>query len=234
MDYTDKRQDLFVELYCEHEPHIRAFLRSLLPTNTDVDEVLQEVSVVIWKKFDRFDESTDFMRWVYVIARLEALKYRRKHARSRLIFDDAVYNLMAEEGKDEHPKRKLELTALQKCLSNLPEKQRELIDTIYQHRIKAVDLAEKDFQGLVVGNQAANFSVGANIGMIFMMAVEQEYDELNMAVKMFQDTMMRMRYSSIPTIAAPHGMCLGGGCELSLHADKVVAAAETYDVKLFH
>ncbi|AYN67777.1 3-hydroxyacyl-CoA dehydrogenase/enoyl-CoA hydratase family protein [Euzebyella marina] len=93
---------------------------------------------------------------------------------------------------------------------------------------KAIDLAEKDFQGLVVGNQAANFSVGANIGMIFMMAVEQEYDELNMAVKMFQDTMMRMRYSSIPTVAAPHGMTLGGGCELSLHADKVVAAAETY------
>ena len=93
---------------------------------------------------------------------------------------------------------------------------------------KAIDLAEKDFQGLVVGNQAANFSVGANIGMIFMMAVEQEYDELNMAVKMFQDTMMRMRYSSIPTISAPHGMALGGGCELSLHADKIVAAAETY------
>ncbi|MEW2922432.1 3-hydroxyacyl-CoA dehydrogenase/enoyl-CoA hydratase family protein [Muricauda sp. ANG21] len=93
---------------------------------------------------------------------------------------------------------------------------------------KAVDLAEKDFQGLVVGNQAANFSVGANIGMIFMMAVEQEYDELNMAIKYFQDTMMRMRYSSIPVISAPHGMCLGGGCELSMHADKVVAAAETY------
>ena len=93
---------------------------------------------------------------------------------------------------------------------------------------KAVDLAEKDFQGLVVGNQAANFSVGANIGMIFMMAAEQEYDELNMAIKYFQDTMMRMRYSSIPTVAAPHGMALGGGCELSMHADKVVAAAETY------
>ncbi|MEM5564482.1 3-hydroxyacyl-CoA dehydrogenase/enoyl-CoA hydratase family protein [Psychroserpens sp. AS72] len=93
---------------------------------------------------------------------------------------------------------------------------------------KAIDIAEKDFEGLVVGNQAANFSVGANIGMIFMMAAEQEYDELNMAIKYFQDTMMRMRYSAIPTIAAPHGMALGGGCELSMHADKVVAAAETY------
>lgn len=93
---------------------------------------------------------------------------------------------------------------------------------------KAVDLAEKDFEGLVIGNQGANFSVGANIGMIFMMAVEQEYDELNAAIKYFQDTMMRMRYSAIPTVSAPHGMTLGGGCELSMHADIVVAAAETY------
>ncbi|MFB9057476.1 3-hydroxyacyl-CoA dehydrogenase NAD-binding domain-containing protein [Mariniflexile ostreae] len=93
---------------------------------------------------------------------------------------------------------------------------------------KAIDLAEKDFQGLIVGNQGANFSVGANIGMIFMMAVEQEYDELNASIRYFQNTMMRMRYSSIPTISAPHGMSLGGACELSMHADKVVAAAETY------
>ncbi|SFF91662.1 3-hydroxyacyl-CoA dehydrogenase/enoyl-CoA hydratase family protein [Salegentibacter agarivorans] len=93
---------------------------------------------------------------------------------------------------------------------------------------KAIDMAEKDYQGLVVANNGKNFSVGANIGMIFMMAVEQEYEELNMAIKYFQDTMMRMRYSSIPTVAAPHSMTLGGGCELSLHADKVVAAAETY------
>jgi len=93
---------------------------------------------------------------------------------------------------------------------------------------KAIDLAENNFQGLVIGNQATNFSVGANIGMIFMMAVEQEYDELNFAIKMFQDSMMRIRYSGIPVVAAPHGMTFGGGCELSMHADKVVAAAETY------
>ncbi len=93
---------------------------------------------------------------------------------------------------------------------------------------KAIDLSEKEYQGLVIGNQGPNFSVGANIGMIFMMAVEQEFDELNMAIKMFQDTMMRVRYSSIPVVVAPHGMTFGGGCEMSLHADKVVAAAETY------
>ena len=93
---------------------------------------------------------------------------------------------------------------------------------------KGVEVAEKEFQALVVGNQGTNFSAGANIGMIFMLAIEQEYDELNMAIKYFQDTMMRMRYSSVPTVAAPHTLTLGGGCELCLHADKVVAAAETY------
>lgn len=93
---------------------------------------------------------------------------------------------------------------------------------------KAIELAEKDHKGLVIGNQADNFSVGANLAMIMMMAAEQDWWELNMAIKMFQDTMMRVRYSSIPVVVAPHGMSLGGGCEMTMHADKVVAAAETY------
>ena len=93
---------------------------------------------------------------------------------------------------------------------------------------KGIDLAETEYDAVILGNQAANFTVGANLGMVFMMAVEQEYDELNFGAKYFQDTVMRLRYSSCPTIVAPHGMTLGGGCELSLHADKVIAAAETY------
>ncbi len=93
---------------------------------------------------------------------------------------------------------------------------------------KAIDLAEASFDGLVIANNGKNFSVGANVGMIFMMAVEQEYEELNAAVKYFQDTSMRIRYSSIPVVVAPHGMTLGGGCEFTLHADRVVASAESY------
>lgn len=93
---------------------------------------------------------------------------------------------------------------------------------------KAIDLAEKDYKGLVISNTGGNFSAGANVGMIFMMAAEQDYDELNFAVKSFQDTMMRVRYSNIPVIVAPHNMALGGGCELSMHSDKVVAHAELY------
>ncbi|RZK41220.1 MAG: 3-hydroxyacyl-CoA dehydrogenase/enoyl-CoA hydratase family protein [Pedobacter sp.] len=93
---------------------------------------------------------------------------------------------------------------------------------------KAIDIAEKDYRGVVIGNDGANFSAGANVGMIFMMAVEQEWEELNMAVRMFQNTSMRIRYSSIPVVVAPHNLTLGGGCEFSLHADFVQLNAETY------
>jgi 3-hydroxyacyl-CoA dehydrogenase len=93
---------------------------------------------------------------------------------------------------------------------------------------KSIVLAEEKYKGLVIANDAAQFSAGANVGMIFMLAIEQEYDELDMAIRMFQNTMMRARYSSIPVVVAPHGLTLGGACELSLHSDKVCAAAETY------
>lgn len=93
---------------------------------------------------------------------------------------------------------------------------------------KAIELAEKNYKGLVIANEGANFSAGANVGMIFMLAIEQEYDELDMAIRLFQNTMMRARYSSVPVVVAPHGLALGGACELSLHSDKVCAAAETY------
>ena len=93
---------------------------------------------------------------------------------------------------------------------------------------KSIEICEKDFKGLVIGNDAPNFSAGANLAMIFMLAMEQEFDELELAVRMFQKSTMRMRYSSIPVVLAPHGLALGGGCESCMHADSVYAAAETY------
>ncbi len=93
---------------------------------------------------------------------------------------------------------------------------------------KAMDIAEKDFRGLVVANEGQNFSAGANLAMIFMFAVEQEFDEIDLAVRTFQQLNMRIRCCGVPVIVAPHGMSLGGGCEMSLHADQVQAAAETY------
>ena len=93
---------------------------------------------------------------------------------------------------------------------------------------KAIDMAEKDYKGLVIGNQGAQFSAGANLGMVFMYAIEQEFDEVDFMIRHFQNTMMRVRYSSVPVVVAPHGLTLGGGCEMSLHADIIQAAAETY------
>lgn len=93
---------------------------------------------------------------------------------------------------------------------------------------KAIDMAEKDYRGLVISNDGENFSAGANIGMVFMLAVDQEWDELDFAIRAFQNTTMRLRYSSIPVVVAPHNLTLGGGCEMCLHADKVIAHAESY------
>ena len=93
---------------------------------------------------------------------------------------------------------------------------------------RSISIAEEKYKGLVIANGGQNFSAGANVGMIFMLAIEQEYDELDMAIRLFQQTMMRARYSSIPVVVAPHALALGGACELSLHADKVYAAVETY------
>jgi 3-hydroxyacyl-CoA dehydrogenase len=93
---------------------------------------------------------------------------------------------------------------------------------------KAIDIVEQGYKGLVISNTGQNFTAGANVAMIFMLAVEQDMDELNFAIKAFQDAMMRVRYCNIPVVIAPHNLALGGGCEMSMHADKVVAHAELY------
>ncbi|PKQ65511.1 3-hydroxyacyl-CoA dehydrogenase [Labilibaculum filiforme] len=93
---------------------------------------------------------------------------------------------------------------------------------------KAIDLAETQYKALIISNEGENFSAGANIGLVFMLAIEQEYEELDMVVRTFQNTMLKLKYASVPVIAAPHGMALGGGCEVCMHSDKVIAHAETY------
>jgi 3-hydroxyacyl-CoA dehydrogenase len=100
--------------------------------------------------------------------------------------------------------------------------------TVNEGLNKAIDLAEKDFRGLVVGHQGADFSLGANLGLVFMFAIEQEFDEIDFMVRQFQNTVMRLRYSSVPVAVCPQGRTLGGGCEMTMHADIAQAAAETY------
>ena len=92
----------------------------------------------------------------------------------------------------------------------------------------AITLAEKNYKGVVIGNESQNFSAGANLAMLFMYAVDQEFDEIDLIIRTFQNTMTRARFSSIPVVAATSGLTLGGGCELSLHCDAIQAHAETY------
>ncbi|MEQ9231277.1 MAG: 3-hydroxyacyl-CoA dehydrogenase NAD-binding domain-containing protein, partial [Cyclobacteriaceae bacterium] len=91
-----------------------------------------------------------------------------------------------------------------------------------------IQKAEENFKGLVIGNESQNFSAGANLAMLFMYAVDQEFDEIDLMIRQFQNTMTRARFSSVPVVSAPSGLALGGGCELSLHCDAIQAHAETY------
>jgi len=92
----------------------------------------------------------------------------------------------------------------------------------------AIDEVEKNFEGLVIGNQGEHFSAGANIMMVLLAAQEEEWDDLNLMIHQLQRTIMRLRYSAKPVVVAPFGYAFGGGCEITLHGDRVRAAAETY------
>jgi 3-hydroxyacyl-CoA dehydrogenase len=93
---------------------------------------------------------------------------------------------------------------------------------------KGLKRLETDFDAMVIANQAVNFSVGANLMLVLVGAQEQEWDELHMAVKQFQNINLAIKYAPKPVVVAPQGMALGGGCEVSLHGAKIQAAAEAY------
>jgi RNA polymerase sigma-70 factor (ECF subfamily) len=124
-------RELFVRLIMRHDRPIRAFLRGLLPTAADVDEVMQEVSVIAWRKFGQLDDAKDFRRWVCVIARYEVLMHRRKKARDRLVLGEELEQLVAEEGLDELDLREQQLEALEGCLGKLPKERRRLVLHVY-------------------------------------------------------------------------------------------------------
>ncbi len=147
----DIRYETFVQHFARYEPDLRRFLRSLLPTATDTDDVLQQTALVIWRKFDQYDPETHFMKWACVIARFEALAYRRKMARDRLVFRDELFDLMADEGVGELDSRQAEHEALETCLQAMPERQRRFVTLAYTPGIKVKELAEE------AGSTAAAF-----------------------------------------------------------------------------
>ena len=147
----DARYETFVARFAHYEPDLRRFIRSLLPTWTDADDVLQQTAIVIWRKFEQYDPETNFMKWACVIARFEALAYRRKMARDRLVFREDVMELMADEGVEELEPRRSEHTALESCLAEMPEKHRRFITLAYTPGVKIKEMAEE------AGSSAAAF-----------------------------------------------------------------------------
>jgi RNA polymerase sigma-70 factor (ECF subfamily) len=147
----DARYENYVARFAKHEPDLRRFIRSLLPTWGDTDDVLQQTALVLWRKFDQYDPNTTFMKWACVVARFEALGYRRKMARDRLVFREDVMELMADEGMDEEDSRQQEHDALTICLAAMPEKQRRFLTLAYTPGIKVKEMAEE------AGSTAAAF-----------------------------------------------------------------------------
>lgn len=135
--------EAFVRLLVEHEPRVRSYLRSLLPTWQDVDEVLQNASLVAWRKFSEFQQGTHFNGWLLTIARFEALKYRRTMARSPLVFSDDVWELIAGEASAESDPSSPQRDALERCLGKLPTAQRELILQAHAPGARLKEIAQR-------------------------------------------------------------------------------------------
>lgn len=150
-DSDDARYEAFITLFARHEADLRRFIRSLLPTSHDVDDVVQQSAIAIWRKFEQFDPATSFMKWACVIARFESLAYRRKMARDRLVFSEELMELMAEEGAEELDERNTEHRALEECLESMPDKQRQFLTLAYTPGVKTKELAD------AAGSTAAAF-----------------------------------------------------------------------------
>jgi len=140
-DLNDQHHDQFLRLFAAHEPALRTFVRSLLPSLADVSEVMQEVAVVLWQKFAKFDATRDFRKWAFGVARYQALAYLRDRARDRHVFDDELVGRLADEAVAAGPRHEAQREALETCLQKLPAHQRELVLSAYTEGTRMDELA---------------------------------------------------------------------------------------------
>lgn len=124
MDENSQNAEIFVRLLMESEPSVRSFLRGLLPGWNDVDEVIQNASLIAWRKFDQFEQGTAFGGWFLTIARFEALKYRRKLARTPMKFEESLWAVLADQATDQQD---LRLHHLEICLDRIQPEQKALL-----------------------------------------------------------------------------------------------------------
>lgn len=142
-DNQNEAYEQFVTRFTRSEPALRAFIRSLLPSWEDTIEVMQNTSLVLWRKFDTFDQNTEFLKWAFVVARFEVLKYRRTIARDRHVFDEDLIKQLAQESAEESDSLEAERIALRSCLAKLPKAQQDLVKSAYEPGTKIKDLAQQ-------------------------------------------------------------------------------------------
>ena len=131
----------FLRQWMQHEQALRALVRSCTPKTSEVDEIMQSVSVVAWQKYGTLNEATNFFAWAAMIARYEILKARRRFARERLVLDEDIVVKLMEEGGEEVSVRHLQLEALDGCVAKLPEARRKLAIAAYSPGVSMKDLA---------------------------------------------------------------------------------------------
>jgi RNA polymerase sigma-70 factor, ECF subfamily len=132
----------FVQVFARHEPGLRAFVRPLVPSWDDTEEVIQQTCLVLLRKYNEFEPGTSFLSWACTIARFEVLKYRRTRARDRHFFSDELLALLADEGATESARREQERRALDDCIKRLPGPQRDLIERCYGGEMSIKEVAE--------------------------------------------------------------------------------------------
>lgn len=137
----NERHASFLRSFTANEPAIRAFVRRLLPTRADADDVMQDISVILWNKFGEFREDGDFRAWAFGVARYAVLAWRRDKARDRLVLDEAVVEKLADESMRHEPHLQRQRDALEGCLEKITPSQRTLLMRAYQPELRIQDVA---------------------------------------------------------------------------------------------
>jgi len=140
---SDDAHARYLGLLLRHEPVIRASIRAVVHRPEDVDDVMQAVSIVAWRKFDQLTDEAGFGRWACMIARFEVLKFQRERARDRFVLDEKLVAMILDEGAEEVSTRSQRLTLLEKCLERLPEARRAMVMQAYSPGCTTRALAQR-------------------------------------------------------------------------------------------
>jgi RNA polymerase sigma-70 factor (ECF subfamily) len=138
----NERHHRFLRTYTAHEPAIRAHVRRLVPARADADDVMQDISIVLWEKFDAFREGADFKAWAFGVARFEVLAWLRDRGRERLVLDEEVITKLAEETAVDEPRLERQREALEQCMKKVPGDQRDLLMQAYQSESRIHEVAQ--------------------------------------------------------------------------------------------